>query len=202
MHSVAGKRVEEHRQCRYERLSLTGRHLGYLSLMQRDTSEELHVVVHHFPFQVVSSGCPVVVVYRLVTVYCDEVLFRVGGKLAVEVCGSDNGLLVLSEAACRILHDAECHGHHLVESFLIYLQHFLLQLVYFVEDGLALVYRRVLYFCLQSLNLVLLLFCGVLHISLYFLGSGSQFVVTQLLYLRIHGLHAFHKRLYEFHVSG
>ena len=141
VHTVAGQGVEEHGQGGHEGLTFTRCHLGNLTLMQGDTAEELHVVVHHFPFQVVSTSCPVVVVDGLVAVDGDEVFLGVGSQLAVEVGGCDDGLFVLGKAASCLLHNAEGNGHHLVERLLVDFECLLVEFVNLVEDGLTLIER-------------------------------------------------------------
>ena len=71
MHTVSCQRIEEYRQGSDEGLTLTSSHLGNLTLMQYNTTEELYVIVYHLPFKVVTTCCPVVVVYCLVTVNGD-----------------------------------------------------------------------------------------------------------------------------------
>ena len=65
------------------------------------------------------------------------------GELAVEVGSIDHHFLVLSEAASGFLHNAECHGKHLGEGFFHIVERQLVEFVYLVEDGLALVDWRV-----------------------------------------------------------
>ena len=74
MNAVACECVEEHGEGGDEGLTFTGSHFCNLALMQCDTAEELHVVVYHFPFQVVASCCPVVVVVGFVAFDCHEVV--------------------------------------------------------------------------------------------------------------------------------
>ena len=170
--------------------------------MQGDTAEELNIVVYHFPFQVVSTCRPMVVIDGLVAVDGHEVLAGVGCQLAVEVgCGNDC-FFVFGKSPSRVLDDAECGGHHLVQRFLVNLQRLFLQLVYLFEDGFALIDGRFFNFALQFGNLVFLFFGGVLYILLYLLGLGTQFVVAQLLNVGIGLLHRLHERLYQTHVSA
>ena len=74
MHTVSCQGIKEYRECCHEGLSFTGSHLRNLSLMQYDTSEELYVVVDHFPLHIVAAGSPVVVIDSLVTVDGHEVV--------------------------------------------------------------------------------------------------------------------------------
>ena len=73
VNTLAGKRIQEHGEGRDEGLTLTCGHLGYLSLMQGDTADQLHVVVHHIPLEVVTSGHPVVPPDRFVPLDGKEV---------------------------------------------------------------------------------------------------------------------------------
>ncbi len=201
MHAVAGQCIQEYGQRGHERLTFTCCHLGYLALVQHDAAEELHVVVHHLPFQVVAACRPVVVVDGLVAVDGDEVLAGVGGQLAVEVVGRDDGLLVLGEAAGGLLHNGEHLGHHLVQGRLVHFERLFLQLVYLGKDVGALVKRRALDGCLQFCNLLFLLCGGGLHLLPDFLCACSQSVVVESLYFGRLCFHALHERLYEFHVA-
>ena len=51
--AAAGERVEVERQRRDQRLAFAGGHLGDLALVQHDAADELHVVGHHVPGQLV-----------------------------------------------------------------------------------------------------------------------------------------------------
>ena len=74
MDTITWKRIEEDWQGSDERLTFTCRHLGYLTLVQYDTTDELYFVVHHIPGDLVTSCYPVVVVDRLVAINLYEVV--------------------------------------------------------------------------------------------------------------------------------
>ena len=99
MHSLAGQCVKEHRKGRHEGLSFSCSHLGYLSLMEDDTSYELNIIVDHVPCDFVSAGHPMVLPYCIVAVYGHK--FLGCAEIAVKVCRLYADLRVLSEAACR-----------------------------------------------------------------------------------------------------
>ena len=94
--------------------------------MQHFASEELYVVVYHFPFQVVSAGCPVVVVVCLVAFYGDKVFAWVGGEFAVEVGSRNDCFFVFGKSACRFLNDSKHFEHDFVKCFLIHVKCFFL----------------------------------------------------------------------------
>ena len=200
MHTVAGERIEEYRQGGNESLTLTGGHLGNLSLMQNHTTEELHVVMYHFPLEVVASGCPVVVIDGLVAVDGDEVLAWVASQFTVEVGGSDYGDLIGCESLCRLLDDGEHLRHSLVEFLLKDVEYFLLDFVNLCEDVGALVDGRLLYLCLEFLNLLALVGGRFLNMLSDLLCPGTEFVVVELLDLWRDGFHLLYEGLDELHV--
>ena len=157
MYAVACEGVKEYGECCHEGLTLTRCHLGNLALVKNNTTKDLNIIVYHFPLEVVAACCPVVVVYGLVAVDGDEVVFGILCKLTVEVGGGNHCLLVFSETTGCVLYDAESHRHDFVESLLVQVEHFLLQLVDGVEDRLALINRSLLNLSLQLGNLSLLL---------------------------------------------
>ena len=160
VNTIAGQGIQEYRTGTNEGLTLTSSHLGNLALVQNNTTEELNVVVDHFPLEVIATCSPVIVVDSLVTIDGDEVVGWVGCQLTVEVVGCNHSLLVLCETASGILDDAESCRQNLVEGNLILVECFLLQLVDLVEDSLTLVDRSILNLSLE--------FC---YLSLFFLGS-------------------------------
>ena len=47
--------IQEDRCCTYKGLTLTGSHLGNLTLMENNTTEELYIVVNHFPLHIITT---------------------------------------------------------------------------------------------------------------------------------------------------
>ena len=198
MHTLAGHGVEEDGERSHERLTLAGGHLGDLALVKHHAAEELHVVVHHVPLDVIASGHPVCGIDGLVAVDGDEVLL--GGKVAVEIGSRNHDGVVLGKAACRILHDGEGLGQYLVE--------FLLDLVVdtfgrgvYVLRYLLLVRER----SLGQLQLGLLLddMCLVGGDEVGYLlhqggAAGAELIVREFLYRRIYLLDLVYVRLYLF----
>ena len=201
MHTVTSERIQEHGQGSHKGLTFTRCHLGDLSLMEHLATEELNVVVDHLPLQVVSSCGPVVMVDSLVTVNSDEVLGRIASQFTVEIRGGNDGLLVLCKTTSRFLHDTEGYRHYLVKRLLIDLQGLFVELVYFVEDYLTLINRRVFNLRFQCIDLFLLLFGSILYILLNLLGLGTELIVAQCLYLRISCLHLLYEWLNQLHVT-
>ena len=157
VNSIACKGVEEYRQGGNEGLTFTGCHLGNLSLMKNDTSEELHIIVHHVPLEVVTACHPVVLVYRFVAFYTHKVFCC--GKFAVEIGGSHHNLLVLGKASGGLFHDTESHRHHVVKRLLVNFEDIFLQFIYLVEYCSTLVNGRCFYLSLEFSNLCFLFFC-------------------------------------------
>ena len=49
MYTIACEGIEEHGKGSHEGLTFTSSHLGNLSLMEYNTTEELHIIVNHLP---------------------------------------------------------------------------------------------------------------------------------------------------------
>ena len=199
VHAVAGQRVQEHRQCRHQCLSLARRHLGNLALVQHHAAKQLHVVVDHVPCHLAAACHPVVLVDGLVALNPHEVVL--GCQLAVEVVGCDHNLLVFAEAACRVLHDGEHRRQNLVQSLLVDLENFLLRLVYLCEDWLAVFQLGGLDCRLQLVHLCTQVACRVADVALYLFGLGTQPVVVQLRDVGVGGFDFVHPRLNLLHVA-
>ena len=201
VNTVSCEGVEEHGQRGDEGLTFTCGHLGNLALVQGNATEYLYIVVDHVPFDLVAASCPLVMVDGLVAIDGDKVVGWVGGQLAVEVGGGNDGVGVLLETASRVLHDAVCHRHYFVKSLLESVKHLLVLFVDLVEDGLALIDGSVFDLCLQFRDLFAVGLSCALYVGLDLFRLGTQFVVAQLLDVGIDRLHLFHQGLDELHVS-
>src|SRR6185437_6453157 len=95
VHALAGKGIEIGGKRRHQRLAFPRSHLGYLSLMQYRTSDELHVIMHHVPGDRTARRHPGVVVDRLLTVNAD--MLFLDAQVAVQFGGSGHHLGVLLE---------------------------------------------------------------------------------------------------------
>ena len=183
VNTVPGECIEEYGQCGYERLTFTCSHLGDFSLMQHDSSEQLDVIVYHLPLEQVSSSRPLVVINSLVALNRDEVVCRVCREFAVKFGCCDNRLFVFSKSACRLFDDRKSHRHHFVKGILIFVECFLFQFVYAVENFLTLLDGCVLDGCFEGLYFFPFFGCGVLYERLYFLCFCAQAVVVEFLNL-------------------
>ena len=166
MNTITCKCIQEHREGSHKGLTFTSDHLGNLTLMENDTSKQLYIVVYHLPFQVITSCCPVVMIYGLVSIDGDKVLFRISGQFSIKVCGCDDRLFVLCETSCCLFYDSKHLGHHLIKCFLIDVKHLFLYLVDLCEDICTLIDRCILDLCLQLGNSVLLLSSRTLYLLL------------------------------------
>ena len=200
VYAIACKGVEEYRECSHKGLTFTCCHLGNLTLMQNDTTENLYIIMHHFPLEVVATSCPMVVIDGIVAIDCYKVVLWVGSKLAVEISSRNDCFLILGKAACRILYNSKGYRHNLVECLLVDFQNFLLKLVDSIEYAFALINRSLLNLCLQLCNLSFLLVGRILHILLQLFCTRTQFIIAQRFYLRISGLYFLYKGLNQLHV--
>ena len=114
VHALSGQGVQEHRQRSHEGLSFTGGHLRDFSFVQDDTADELHIVMHHIPRNLVSAGHPMVAPDCFVSVDGDEVLSG-GGQGAVEIRGGHLDKLLLRKTAGGGFHDGKGIRQNLVQ---------------------------------------------------------------------------------------
>ena len=157
VNTITCEGVEEYRESSHESLTLTSSHFGNLTLMEHGTTKDLNIVVNHFPLEVVATSCPMIMVDSLVAIDSDKVVLWISSQFAVEVGSCNNSLFVFCETTCGIFHDAKCHRHNLVESFLVDVQNLFVELVNLSKDFFALVDRSVFDFRLELFNLSFLL---------------------------------------------
>ena len=202
VNTITSQGIQEDRSCTYESLTLTGSHLGNLTLVENDTTEELNVVVDHFPLHIVATGCPVVVIDSLVAIDGNEVVLWIRSQFAVEVSSSNYCLLVLCETAGGILYDSEHLRQYLVEGDFILVESFLLQLVNLVEDTFTLIDRSVFNLSFEFGNLSLLFLSVLLYVLLDFFCFCTEFVIAQGIHLRIFCLDFLYDWLDQLHIAS
>ena len=98
MNTLSCQCIKEYWESRYESLTLTGSHLGDLTLMEDDTTDKLHVIVHHVPSDLVSACHPVVLPYCVVAFNADELLCST--EVTVKLCCLNSDCMVLLETTC------------------------------------------------------------------------------------------------------
>ena len=202
VNTVACKCVEEYRTCSYQCLTLTCCHLGNLTLMKHDTTEELHVIMDHLPLEVIASCCPMVVIDSLVAVNGNKVLAWVCCKFAVEICCCYDCFLVLSETTCCILYNAEYYWENFVQSHFVFFEYFLVEFVNLCKDAFALIDWSLLNLCLQFLDLLLQVVCGILYVCLYLLRLCTELIVRESLNGWICSLYFLYEWLYLLYVTA
>ncbi len=130
MHALVRQRIEEHRQRCHQRLTLTGRHLGYLSLVEYHAAYQLHIVVHHIPAHLVAARSPRGMIDSLVAVNIHKVVTAVGSEVFVLLRCRYHNRIVLGKAACGRFHNRKGFGQHLIQHRLIVLFYLLFEFVY------------------------------------------------------------------------
>ena len=112
--------VKEYRKGCDEGLTLTGRHLGDLALVEYYTADYLDVIMDHVPGNLVTAGDPVVLVdcdiLSVALFYPYEIL--VNAEFTVKVGCGNLYLRVLREPACGRLHYRESLRKNLHENHL------------------------------------------------------------------------------------
>ena len=111
--------VEVHRQGSNQGLTFTGRHLGDLTLMQHDTTEELHIIVHHIPCDLITAGHPVVVIDRFLADDLNEVIARIGCEVLIHLGSRHLDRLTLRKTMCRRFDDRKSLRQNLLQYFFV-----------------------------------------------------------------------------------
>ena len=200
MNSLAGQCIEEYRESSHEGLTLTGSHLGDLTLMQHDTSDELNVIVDHVPGHLVTACDPVVLPYGIVTVNRDELLGC--AEVAVELCSLYPDLRVFCESARCRLHDGESLRKNLVEYLLDGLVNLLDKLVLLSRQSLLLIERNLLLeFRLDFSHTCLICSDSLLNLVLQRLTPCSEVVIRKFVYHLVCLKHLVQGRLDGLHVT-
>ena len=94
MHPIASKCIEEDRERSYKGLTFPRGHLSDLTLVKDCPPEELDVVVHHIPGDLITPSHPMVLVDRRIPFDTYEVVRHT--EVSVEVRSLDSDLRVLS----------------------------------------------------------------------------------------------------------
>ena len=116
MDALPGQRVEVNRQGFDQGLTFPGAHFGNLALMQHDTADKLHIVMHHVPSNQVAPGHPLVLVIGLVA--ANRHIVAGCGQIAVPRHRRHFHFGIVLETLGRGLHHRERFGKNLVQDIL------------------------------------------------------------------------------------
>ena len=199
VNTVTRQGIEEYREGSYEGFTFTGSHFGNFTLVQYDTTEELHVVVYHVPLCVISTGYPVVLVDSFVAFNTYKIVR--GGQLAVKIVGRYLYFWVFSKAAGCTFYDGKGFGKGCIEFYFIALQYFLFYFVDLVENQFAVFQRCVFNLGFQLLNLGFQVVSGVLNFLLQLFCLCSELIVVELVDGFVGFLYLFNNRLNQLHVA-
>ena len=200
VYTLACERIQEYRERSNESLALTCSHLGNLALMQDDTADDLHIIVHHIPGDLISAGDPVVLPQCLVTLDLYEIPGR--AEITVEIICSNLHDRILREPAGCGLHDSECLRKNLVQHFLDLLIFLLHELVGLGSKFLLLAYRDVtLQMLLDFGNTLFKRLLALPDLLLQFLSSRSELVIRKFVNVFIRSQNLLEDRLHLLHIA-
>ena len=168
MYAITGKGVEEDGERSYQSLTFPGGHLSDLTLVEDRPPEELDVVVHHIPGDLITPSHPMVLVDRRIPFDTYEVMRY--AEVSVEVRSLDSDLRVLSQTASSALDDGEGLWMYFVEDHFELVEDILLELVDLRPDRFTLIEVLALDTCLEALHLCTL----TRYVVLYTLTKGSR----------------------------
>ncbi len=142
MHAITCEGIQKDGQRGSKRLTLTRKHLRYLTLMQDRTSKELYIEVNHIPLQVVSSSNPMIMIDSLVTIYIHKIV--VGSQFSVEICSCNHHFLVIGKTVGCTLDNGKHLWSCFVKCFFESVKHLLFQLVDLLKNGSTILNRSFL----------------------------------------------------------
>ena len=116
MHSLVCECIEEYRQCCHKGFTLTCCHLGYFTLMKHYATEELHIVMHHIPSNLITACHPCIMIDSLRTIYLHKIESWVCSELLIHFCGRNGDGLILCETTGSRLHNSENLGQYFCQS--------------------------------------------------------------------------------------
>ena len=202
VYTATGKRTEENRAGSHKRLTFTGGHFGNLTLGKHDPTEKLHVVVHHFPFQVVTAGHPVVVIDGMHAVFVEFYEIFRHSEFAIVVRCRHLDRFVRRKTARRVLHDGKCLGQGFFQSHVHALEYLFLKFVDLREELFALFDGRFFDLGANLADLLIEIVGRALNIMLQLARFCTKFVVGQSLNRGRYGFDFFDPRLNQLHIAG
>ena len=202
VHTASGECAEENGTSCHQSFTFTGSHLCNFTLCEHHTTEELHIIVHHFPLKVVTSSKPVVLVNRFGTIFRDCYKVASHRQFAVIIVSRNFDCFVLSEAARSFFHDSKSLGKGFFERNIHTLKHFFLEFIDFVEKEFAIFDGSFLDFSTDFSDLSIEFVTRTLDIAFKFFCLCTQFVISECFNGRRNSLNLFHPRLNFFHIAG
>ena len=195
VHTLTRERVEEYRECRNQCLTLTGSHLGNLTQVENNTTEELYIIMNHIPLDVVTARSPMGRVDSLVALDIHKVLY--GCKVSVKVVCSNLYSVALRETTSSILNNRKRLRENLLEDILNLVLNNTLTLFDILRYALLLRYRDVviLQSCLLLCNMLLICSNILCNLATQCSCTSTQFIICQLFDFRIYLLDLLNVRL-------
>ena len=103
--------------------------------MEHHPTNELHVVVHHIPGHIITTGNPVILINRLIVFDAYKVEFS--GKLTISVGSCNYDLCIFCESTSRILNYRKSLGQSLIKDLFCPIEDCFFYLVYLIPDLFA-----------------------------------------------------------------
>ena len=192
VHTLVRQSIEEDWQCSHQRLTFTRSHLGYLTFVQNDTTNQLHIIMHHIPHHFVSACGPRVVIDGFITVYFYKVKTCVGCQIAIHLRSGHYHGFVLSEATSSTFHHSESVRQNIHQFFVIDIQHLFFKVINLVIYFFAVINFQRFYACFQFSDTCLVLCHSILQTLHQRCTTSTQLIITQSINLSIYSLNLLH----------
>ena len=196
MHALSGKCIQEYRKRGHKSLSFTCRHLGNFPLMKCDTTDNLHVVVHHIPHDFITACGPMIGVHGLVPVDFHKIVRH--GQILVKIRSSNYYFLILLKSPCSGLDNRKGLRKNLVKTLLDSIILLFDEFVRLSGKSLFLLHWNILVQLILNLgNPFLERRLHIPHLLPQCSRMRTEIIVTETVYLRINSKHLVKNRLHR-----
>ena len=148
VYTLVRQSIQEYWQGSHQCLTFTRSHLGDRTALlfvvlhgavEYHTTNELDIVMHHIPDDLVTTRSPRVMIDSLVTINIHEVEARISSQVTIHLCSCHCDGLVLCKTASGTLDNSKRIWQDIVERLIIDIQHLLFKAINFIIHFLALV---------------------------------------------------------------
>ena len=135
MHAFVGHSIEEYWQGSHQGLTLTRSHLGDRTTLlfivldgtvEYHTTNELHIIMHHIPYDFIATRSPSIVVDSFIAINLHKVEACIRSQVAIHLGSCHGDGLVFSETTSCTLDNSKSIWQDVIECLVIDIQHLFL----------------------------------------------------------------------------
>ena len=167
--------------------------------MQHNSTEQLHIVVHHIPCDFVTTGHPMISINGFVAFNSDKIMSS--SQFSIKICGSNHNFFVFEETASRIFHNGKSFRKSYIQRLFQFFGYFVFNFINLFPNFLSFFQFNVFNAVLQFGNFCSFVAYGRLNLCFQCLCTSTKLVVRQFCDFRINGFYFFHNRIDGFQIA-